>query len=144
MEEGEDKGFRVIDKRGSSNQEESHQSDSADDKKTKAESGSLKQGEGFVMGEKPDAERDSRHGHPEEIDFSTLVFSLATGALIHLGLAPDPASQKTEKNLTLAKQNIDILSLLQEKTKGNLTEQEKSLLEGLLTEVRLKYVELSR
>ena len=81
---------------------------------------------------------------PMQLDFSTLVFSLATGALIHMGLAPDPASRKVQKNLELAKQNIEILSILKDKTKGNLTAEEDKLLENLLAETRLRFVEASR
>ena len=79
-----------------------------------------------------------------EVDLSTLILSLATGALIHLGLAPDPVTKKTTKNVELARQNIDILSLLQEKTKGNLSTDEKQLLENLLSETRMRFVEAAR
>ena len=89
-------------------------------------------------------ESKSQQAPPNEIDFSTLVFSLATQAMVSLGLTPDPVTQKTEKNLPLAKQNIDILNLLKEKTKGNLSEEEYKLLDGLLAEVRLQYVNASQ
>jgi len=78
------------------------------------------------------------------VDFSTFTFSLATGALINLGLAPDPMTQKVTKNVDLARQNIEILSLLKEKTKGNLTADETKLMDSLLTEVRLKFVEATK
>lgn len=94
-------------------------------------------GEGFVM-------KDSQKSATlEKIDFSTLVFSLATSALINMGLNPDPVTKKIQKNLEFARQNIEILIMLQEKTKGNLSQDEAALLENLLTEVRLKYVKLS-
>lgn len=96
-------------------------------------------GEGFTAKEDPNADVP-----PHKLDFSTLAFSFATSALINMGLAPDPVTQKTEKNLDLAKQNIDILVILHEKTKGNLNEEEKKLIEGLLTEVRLRFVEASK
>ena len=70
-----------------------------------------------------------------------LILSLATGALINLGMAPDPVTREDQKNVELARQNIDILSLLEEKTKGNLTEDESKLLENLLAETRLRFVE---
>src|SRR5687768_7704581 len=97
-----------------------------------------KKGEGFTMKENKEAQGAST------IDFSTLCFSLATGALINLGLAPDPVTKKTQKNVELARQNIEILTLLQEKTKGNLSDEEAQLLENLLTEVRLRFVEASK
>lgn len=121
----EDKdGFRVIDRRGASREEE-----------PKKDTPIV--GQGFTMKEAPPAD-------PGAIDFPTFVLSLGTGALIHMGLAPDPMTGKAEKNLELAKQNIDILGLIQEKTRGNLSEDEKQLLESLLTEVRLRFVEASR
>ncbi|NBX68976.1 MAG: DUF1844 domain-containing protein [Proteobacteria bacterium] len=81
---------------------------------------------------------------PNEIDFVTLIYSFATGALISMGLAPDPQTKKTQKNLTMAKQNIEILTMLQAKTKGNLTPDEAKFLDNILTEVRLRFVEASR
>jgi hypothetical protein len=86
---------------------------------------------------------DKETTHSGTIDFPTFVFSLATGALIHLGLSPDPATGKTEKNLSLAQQNIELLVLLKAKTKGNLTEDESKMLESLLSEVQLRFVEAS-
>ncbi len=77
------------------------------------------------------------------VDFSTFVFSLATGAFIQLGEIPDPATGKKEKNLELARQNIDILLLLKNKTKGNLSSDESQMLESLLTQAQLKFVEVS-
>lgn len=81
---------------------------------------------------------------PSQLDFSTLILSFATSAMINLGIAPDPQTKKTTKNLELAKQNIDLLSMLEEKTKGNLTKEEAQLLTNLLSEVRLHYVQASK
>jgi hypothetical protein len=75
-----------------------------------------------------------------EIDFSSFVFSLSTSALLHLGEIPDPVTGKTEKDLPLAKQTIDILGMLQDKTRGNLTADEGKLLENLLADLRWRYV----
>lgn len=94
-------------------------------------------GDGFTMSE-------SKGEAPSEIDFSTLIYSFATGALISMGLAPDPQTQKVQKNIPMAKQNIEILAMLQSKTKGNLTPDEAKFLENILTEVRLRFVEASR
>jgi len=122
MEEKEnDKGYRVVDKRGKDSDESSTE------------------GDGFVMKESEKEEKSL----PDQIDFSTFVFSLATNALINLGLTPDPITKKTQKNIPLAKQNIDILGMLKDKTKGNLTEEEDKLMESLLTEARLRFVEAS-
>lgn len=80
---------------------------------------------------------------PDAVDFSTFIFSLATGAFIQMGLAPDPLTGKTEKNLDLARQNIDILLLLKDKTRGNLSADETKLMESLVAEAQLRYVEVS-
>jgi hypothetical protein len=75
-----------------------------------------------------------------ELNFSTFVFSLGTSAMYHFGDFPDPATQKTERNLEAAKQTIDILGILKEKTRGNLNDEEERLLESLLYELRMRYV----
>ena len=75
-----------------------------------------------------------------EMDFGTFVLSLASSALMHLGQMENPETGKKERNLPLAKQTIDILGVLQEKTKGNLTQEEDRLLTELLYDLRLKYV----
>lgn len=80
----------------------------------------------------------------QQLDFGTLIFSFATSALINIGATPDPQTSKTTKNLPVAKQNIEILEILQSKTKGNLTAEESQLLENLLAEVRLRFVEASK
>ena len=76
----------------------------------------------------------------EQIDFASFVLSLATTALAHLGEVPDPATGETTENLVAAKQMIDILSILEQKTKGNLLPDEDRLLENLLYELRMKYL----
>jgi hypothetical protein len=75
------------------------------------------------------------------MDFTTFCLSLASSAMIHLGLAPMPESEKIERNLPLAKQTIDILVLLDAKTQGNLTEGEAKLLSTLLYDLRLRFVQ---
>ena len=74
------------------------------------------------------------------IDFSTLVLSLATSAMVHLGFVPESEGGTAEKNLPLAHQTIDTLELLQEKTRGNLTDDESKLLQSVLYELRMSYV----
>jgi hypothetical protein len=79
------------------------------------------------------------------VDFSTFVLSLAHSALVHLGVAPDPATgQQHPPSLPLARQTIDLVSLLAEKTKGNLNGEEERLIEQLLYDLRLHYVEASK
>jgi hypothetical protein len=74
------------------------------------------------------------------IDFYTFCLSLGSSAFVHLGDAPHPESGEAAANLVLAKQTIDILGMLQEKTKGNLTEEEHRFLDNLLLDLRLRYV----
>ena len=74
-----------------------------------------------------------------ELDFSTFILSLSSSVLINLGLLENPVTQKSEKDLAVAKQTIDLLVLLKEKTDGNLTENESKLIEDLLTELQLQY-----
>jgi hypothetical protein len=75
-----------------------------------------------------------------ELNFSTFVFSLGTSAMYHFGDFPDPVTKKAERNLEAAKQTVDILAILKDKTKGNLSEDEERLLESLLYELRMRYV----
>jgi len=130
MGDGEEKkGFVIRDRRVSSQPEE-----------TKGERES-KKGEEPPQGirEEPGAKKSEAIPLPE-IDFASFIFSLSTSALMHLGELSDPLTQKREKNLPLAKQTIDILGILKEKTKGNLTPEEEKLMENLLTDLRWRYV----
>ena len=80
-----------------------------------------------------------------EINFSGFVVSLAHTAAVHFGDVADPASgQKAEADLGAAQQMIDILSLLEEKTRGNLSPEERHLLDQLLYELRLRFVEAQK
>ena len=76
-----------------------------------------------------------------EINFSTFVISLSTQALMHLGEIANPLSGKEETDVSVAKQMIDIVGMLQEKTRGNLTDGEAKLIEDILFDLRMRYVE---
>lgn len=91
---------------------------------------------------KADAEPQARQDPPPlpQINFPTFVASLNASALVHLGVIEDPVSGKAEKNLPMAKQTIDILSMLQEKTSGNLTTDEEAMLKSILYDLRILYV----
>lgn len=79
------------------------------------------------------------------VDFATLVQSFFVTALYHLGLAADPETGRPgERNLPAARQNIDILEVLQAKTAGNLDAEERQLLESVLYELRMRFVEASK
>lgn len=79
-------------------------------------------------------------GGEPAIDFGTFVLSLGTSALMHLGVAEDEHGQKLPPNLPLAKQTIDCIAMLEEKTKGNLSGEEERILTQLLYDLRLEYV----
>jgi hypothetical protein len=75
-------------------------------------------------------------------DFATLVLSLGSSAAMYLGDEGKPtSSEKTQRNLPMAKHAIDLLTILEEKTKGNLSPEEEQILESLLFDLRLRYVE---
>ena len=75
-----------------------------------------------------------------EINFPTFIFSLNSSALLNLGAIEDPGTGEKTQNLLLAKQTIDILGMLEEKTKGNLSEDEAAMLKNILYELRMLYV----
>lgn len=75
-----------------------------------------------------------------EINFATFVASLNASALLQLGAIEDPSTGQKNKNLPMAKQTIDILSMLQDKTAGNLSEEEGNLLKNILYDLRIMYV----
>lgn len=74
------------------------------------------------------------------IDFATFVISLNSSALVQLGILEEPGSGQKVKNLALAKQTIDVLAMLQEKTKGNLNRDEENIIKSILYDLRMLYV----
>jgi hypothetical protein len=78
------------------------------------------------------------------LDFSTFVLSIIGTAYVHLGDAPNPEKGGPDRNLVLARQDIDLLGLLQEKTRGNLTGDEERLLDQALYDLRMRYIEVTR
>lgn len=95
---------------------------------------------GFTVKEAPDPKRaDSL----PPIDFATFVLSLATSAMVHLGQTPNPeGGEAPPPNLPLAQQTIDALEMLSTKTRGNLDEEEEKLLQSVLYELRMVFVEV--
>ncbi|MBW1689920.1 MAG: DUF1844 domain-containing protein [Deltaproteobacteria bacterium] len=79
-----------------------------------------------------------------EVNFSSFLLSLSSSILLHLGEIADPQSGEKKRDLALAKQTIDIITLLKDKTKGNLTEEEQNLLEHLLYDLRMRFVKASQ
>jgi hypothetical protein len=80
----------------------------------------------------------------QEMNFSTFVMGLTTQALMHLGEIADPMQEQISRDLPAAKQMIDLLAILRDKTKGNLDAAEEQLLGNMLYDLRMRYVELSR
>jgi hypothetical protein len=76
------------------------------------------------------------------IDFTTFVWSLSHSALIHMGVAQGPDGVTTAPDLAYARQNIDLLALLQEKTRGNLTGTEEQLLHQVLLDLRMRFLDV--
>lgn len=89
--------------------------------------------------EEPQKKETARPPLPE-VDFNSLIFSLSSSALLHLGEIADPQSGQRKKDLELAKHTIDTIAMLKDKTKGNLTEEEQKFLESVLTDLRWRYV----
>lgn len=75
-----------------------------------------------------------------EVNFTSLVFSLSSSALFHLGEIADPQTGEKKKDLPLAKHSVDTIAMLKEKTAGNLTEEEQKFVENVLTDLRWRYV----
>ena len=97
-------------------------------------------GAGPSSGEAPS---DRGNPPPLEVDFSGFVTSLSFQVLMHFGDIENPLTKKKEKDLEAAKQTIDLLVMLKEKTKGNLSPDEEKLLSSLLADLELRYVELT-
>ncbi len=90
------------------------------------------------------AHDEHEHGDYGEMNFSTFVMGLTTQALMHLGEIPDPVHQDVRHDLPAAKQMIDLLGILRDKTKGNLDAAEEQLLGEMLYDLRMRYVEVAR
>ena len=76
-----------------------------------------------------------------KVDMNTFILSLSSSAMVHLGEVNDPQSGKSQVDLNLARHTIDMLAMLEEKTRGNLTGEEEGLLKNILFELRMKYVQ---
>jgi len=89
-------------------------------------------------------QKEPRQQQLPELNFAAFVISLSTQALAHLGEIPDPVEGAVRVDLNAARQMIDILVILRDKTKGNLDSAESGLLENALYDLRMKYVEKAR
>jgi hypothetical protein len=89
---------------------------------------------------KEDDQDNVRDAYLPEVNFSNFMLSLSTTVMYHFGDFPDPVTHESVRNLEAAKHTIDTMGMLKNKTEGNLDENEKNLLEGLLFELRMRYV----
>lgn len=128
-DEKKEKGFVIKDKR-------------IFDESGEARKEELKKEEALTEDRPQEEKREEtvREEYVPEVTFSNFVLSLSTTVLYHFGDFPDPATNKAEKNLTAAKQTIDMLNMLKNKTVGNLDNNEKELLDGILYELMMRYV----
>jgi hypothetical protein len=90
------------------------------------------------------AEPTSRASSLPPIDFHTFMLSLGSSALLHLGDLESPEGGPTQPDLAMAQHTIDVIAMLQEKTRGNLNAPEAEFMESLLFDLRLRYVERSK
>jgi len=85
------------------------------------------------------SEGDARQSIPASA-FANLILSLGTSAMIHMGVIDNPVTKQKEKDLDMAKQEIDMIMMLKEKTTGNLTEGEKKVVDQVLSELQMRFV----
>jgi hypothetical protein len=151
MSDVEGPGFTIKDKRSSKQSEEEAKAADASQAKDQAppEEKQAPPEEKQAPPEEKQAPPEEKQAPPEEeqappkdfeLNFSTFVLSLTSSAFYHLGDIPDPLTGKKEENLPAVKQTIDILIMLQEKTKNNLDADEAKLMEQLIYELQMKYV----
>jgi len=133
-EKQENKGFTVQDRRRFSSETGEARSDVAESPVTATQ-------ESASHSTAREAAEIAGNNPLPEIDFSTFIISLSTQALMHLGEIANPVSGKVEADISVAKQMIDILGMLKGKTRGNLNSNEDLLIEGILFDLRMKYVE---
>lgn len=130
----EDKGFIIKDRRIFA--EENRETGEKEDKKESAGEEVKDQAQKDTGPE----EKQEPETRMPEINFPTFIISLNASALVQLGVIEEPATGKKVKNLPMGKQTIDILSMLEEKTRGNLSKEEESMLKNILYDLRIIYV----
>ena len=128
----EGKGFVIKDKRSFDDKGEPREKKEEDEAKKEIEKEEVKQ-------EKARRDDDQRAPLPE-VNFNSLIISLSSSALLHLGEIADPSTGEKKKDIAMAKQSIDIISMLREKTRGNLTDEEQKFIDNILTDMRWRYV----
>ena len=115
------------------------------DRRSFDDQGEPKEKEAAEEAVKEEPEKETPKDEPKrpplpEVNFSSLILSLSSTAFLHFGEIPDPGTGEQKKDLDLAKHVIDTIAMLREKTEGNLIKEEKQLIENILTELRMRYV----
>ncbi len=138
MGESEDKGYTVEDRRylHLSEEEKTKLQEKVAAKETAAETAFQEASQKAAS----EADKTAQEVPLPGVTFSSFIFSLSSAAFVSLGAIPDPNTGKVEKNLPLVKQTIDLLGLLREKTRNNLTQEEENLFDHLLYDLRMSYV----
>ena len=138
MGEDEDKGYTVEDRRylHLSEEEKAKLQEKAAVKEAAAEEAFQEASQKAAA----EADKNAQQSPFPGVTFSSFIFSLSSSAFVGLGAIPDPNTGKVEKNLPLVKQTIDLLGLLREKTRNNLTQEEENLFDHLLYDLRMSYV----
>jgi hypothetical protein len=134
-----EKGFKVHDKRRFTGEGEAREEQATGETQATGEA-PASEPEPEPAGREP---QDRREELPS-INFSTFIISLSTQALMHLGEMSNPVTGEAEKDMAVAKQTIDIIGMLGEKSKGNLDESEEQLVREVLYNLRMRYVEAVR
>jgi hypothetical protein len=142
MGEPEDKGYTVEDRRylNLSEEEKAKLQEKAGGKEAAKEAAAAEAFQEASQKAAAEADKTAQEVPLPEISFSSLIFSLSSAAFVSLGAIPDPNTGKVERNLSLVKQTIDLLGLLREKTRNNLSPEEESLFDHLLYDLRMAYV----
>lgn len=136
-----DKQDFIIKDRRVFSQETPDEKDDADDKQPETERAEAETNATSKSSEDAGVPKDPpKDAQLPEINFATFIMSLNASALVNLGVIDDPATGTKSKNLPVGKQTIDILSMLEEKTQGNLSEDEAQMLKDILYELRMLYV----
>jgi hypothetical protein len=125
----EDKGFMIKDKRRFTSEGEPVKDEAEQGEKAPQEKATPKS----------EAQETEKAQLPE-ITFSTFIFSLVSSVMVHLGDWPDPATGEKVENYDLAKQTIDIIGMLRDKTKGNLGDEEQRMIDSVLYDLRMRFV----
>lgn len=127
--------------RDQSEDEKKHPGFTVSDRRSSAESTTDERDASAESGARASASQDQAL---PPIDFHTFILSLGSSALLHLGELDGPDGEPSEPDLPLAKHTIDVIAMLQAKTQGNLTTPEANLVESLLYDLRLRYVEKTK